>query len=243
VGLIFTLKTHKHLFSSSSSHSQSLQSSDSLESLASPDLERRSADLLNIAPAHLTEMGLERRSAGLPSITQEEPQAEEPTWSIRISIVILMVATLMFAFIAEILTDTIQPVTEAIGITQTFVGVVILGLITNVVEIVNAIQFALANNVQLAVEIGASVSIQISLLQMPLLVLFSAIVTPDGHEQFSLIFPWVEAFAVIFAVVILNYLSTDGRANYFHGVSLVLSYILLVISFYFVPEHHHKFER
>ena len=112
-----------------------------------------------------------------------------------------------------------------------------LALIPSSSELVNAVMFALQDNIQLSVEIGYSVTCQITLIQIPIVVAFSAIVNHAKSEHsFVMIFPVMEVFLVIFAVLIINYLSMDGRANYFHGSVLVVVYLIIIITFFFIPD-------
>lgn len=101
--------------------------------------------------------------------------------------------------------------------------------------------FAMNDNVALSIEIGSSSAVQLALIQIPVLVALSAISKKfiDPQEQgFTLIFPPMDLFAVIFAVIIVNYVSIDGRSNYFVGSALVIIYALLIAAFYFVPTSH-----
>jgi Ca2+:H+ antiporter len=101
---------------------------------------------------------------------------------------------------------------------------------------VNAIQFALQNNFALSLEIGNAAATQITLIQMPVLVVIGAIIS-DGHQNpgFTLIFPLLDLVAVFLAMIIVNYISIEGKSNYFTGSALILVYVLLVSAFYFVP--------
>lgn len=100
--------------------------------------------------------------------------------------------------------------------------------------------FAVNDNVALSIEIGSSSAVQLALIQVPVLVALSAVHKSFFPDQpgFTLIFPSLDLFAVIFAVIIVNYVSIDGRSNYFIGSALVIIYFLLVAAFFFVPESH-----
>lgn len=120
-------------------------------------------------------------------------------------------------------------------------------------EYVNAIGFALQNNVALSIEIGSSGSVQIALLQVPILVFFSAFsnhlcvaprhhcsrahATPRsrGYHSFTMVFPMLDVFAVVFSVVIVNYVGIEGRSNYFTGAGLIITWSILICAYYFVP--------
>jgi len=120
--------------------------------------------------------------------------------------------------------------------TDTFLGVSILAVVPSTAEYVNAIQFSLQDNVALSIEIGNSGAVQIALIQIPVLVLFSAIWNhAKGLNSFILIFPVLDFAGVLFSVLIVNYVSIEGKSNYFLGTSLIVIWILILASFFFAP--------
>lgn len=95
-------------------------------------------------------------------------------------------------------------------------------------------------NIALSMEIGSAYALQVCLLQIPALVLFSAVypMTPaDPYEAakytFSLLFPQWDMVTVILCVFLLSYMYGEGKSNYFKGSILLLSYLVVVIGFYF----------
>jgi len=161
---------------------------------------------------------------------------DSPEWSKAQCIFVLFVCTAMFALISEKLVDTLEPVVESLHLTQGFLGSTVLAIIPSAAEYLNAVQFALHNNMPLAIEIGASSAIQITLFQMPVLVLISAVLNNlSSTNSFTLIFPMLDFYAVFFSVIILNLIYQNGRANYFIGASLIIIYIIIVSCFYFLP--------
>lgn len=107
----------------------------------------------------------------------------------------------------------------------------------------NAISFAMNGNIALSMEIGSAYALQVCLLQIPALVLFSAIYTielpagvPDydmAKYTFSLLFPQWDMVTVILCVFLLSYMYGEGKSNYFKGSILLLSYLVVVIGYYF----------
>jgi len=175
-----------------------------------------------------------------PKGKDEEPETEEsghdsPEWNRLISILVLVIGTALFALISADLVKQIEPILQNFDLSQRFLGVTAIALIPSAAEFVNAIQFALQENISLALEIGNSYAVQISLIQIPALVLMSAILN-HGHytNSFTLIFPILDVFAVIFAVIILNYISIDGKSNYFQGSALCIIWTILIAAFYFI---------
>ena len=91
-------------------------------------------------------------------------------------------------------------------------------------------------NIALSMEIGSAYALQVCLLQIPALVLFSAInaSTLIGPEYtFSLIFPQWDMVTVILCVFLLSYMYGEGKSNYFKGSILLLSYLVVIVGFYF----------
>ena len=105
----------------------------------------------------------------------------------------------------------------------------------------NAISFAMNGNIALSMEIGSAYALQVCLLQIPALVFYSAVtigrdLPPDfeySTQTFSLLFPQFDMVTVILCVFLLSYMYGEGKSNYFKGSILLLSYLVVVIGFYF----------
>ncbi len=163
---------------------------------------------------------------------------DAPNWSRLKSAVILMVATVLYAIIAEILVNTVDVVLESVDIDEKFLGITLFALVPNTTEFLNAISFAMNGNIALSMEIGSAYALQVCLLQIPALVLFSAIhgqyVSTEAllDHTFSLIFPQWDMVTVILCVFLLSYVYGEGKSNYFKGSILVLTYLVIVVGFY-----------
>jgi Ca2+:H+ antiporter len=155
---------------------------------------------------------------------------DKPSISKRSAIIILFFALLFVVIESEILVSEVEYAAQSIGLTQTFIGVVVVAILTNIAEKASAIHFALDNRIDISLEIGLSSAIQIALFVVPVLVLISGIM---GYN-FNLVFSLFEIIAVFFAVMIVNYLSADGVCNWLEGAQLITVYIILVIAFYFI---------
>lgn len=94
-------------------------------------------------------------------------------------------------------------------------------------------------NIALSMEIGSAYALQVCLLQIPALVLFSAITgayVPGAdviERTFSLIFPQWDMVTVILCVFMLSYMYGEGKSNYFKGSILLLSYLVVIVGFWF----------
>ncbi|EFR05548.1 calcium permease family membrane transporter [Nannizzia gypsea CBS 118893] len=172
-----------------------------------------------------------------------EPHAEAhghdaPNWGKTKSFVILLGATLLYAVIAEILVNTVDVVLQSYDIDEKFLGITLFSLVPNTTEFLNAISFAMNGNIALSMEIGSAYALQVCLLQIPALVLFSAVHTsifnPSDllEHSFNLIFPQWDMITVILCVFLLSYVYGEGKSNYFKGSILLLTYIFVVMGFY-----------
>ncbi len=147
------------------------------------------------------------------------------------SAAILLLVTIAFVAIeSEFLVMGVEQVTAEIGLTQTFVGIVIIAIITNIAEKSTAINFALKDRLDISLEIGLSSAIQIALFVVPILVLVSQMF----GFGFYLVFTIFEVVAMIFSVMIINYLSTDGKCNWLEGAQIIAVYLIIAIAFFFI---------
>lgn len=161
---------------------------------------------------------------------------DAPEWSKLKAILILIGSTVAFGLISDVLVDALQPTLDLIGLSQTAAGITILAVAGSIAEVVNAIQFAMSGNMELSFEVSSAASVQICMIQMPFLTFFSAVVHGlSVTDSFILIFPFLDFIAVLFGVLIINYLTLEGISNYFKGASLVATYLVFIISFFFIP--------
>ena len=172
----------------------------------------------------------------------EEPGAgghDAPNWSRTKSAVILLTATLAYAVIAEILVDTVDSVLSNVDISEKFLGITLFALVPNTTEFLNAISFAMNGNVALSMEIGSSYALQVMLLQIPCLVLFSEVYSQyiDTNDvvdhTFTLIFPQWDMVTVILGVFLMGWVVGEGKSNYFKGSTLIFTYLVITVGFWF----------
>ena len=122
------------------------------------------------------------------------------------------------------------------GIDEKILGVTLFAIVPSVTEFYNAIAFARSGNIALSLEIGSAYAVQVALLQIPVLVAFSAFfLSGSSLDVFILVFPRWDFRAVLFSVFILTYIYIEGKSNYFKGSMLLLAYSILLVSFFFVP--------
>ncbi|MFA6089166.1 MAG: calcium/proton exchanger [Candidatus Woesearchaeota archaeon] len=155
---------------------------------------------------------------------------EKPTITKKTAILYLCLTTIAVAIESELLVGQIEHVAISLGITQMFIGAVIIAIVTNIAEKTTAIHFALENKLDIALEIGLSSAIQIALFVVPILVVVSDIM----NYNFSLVMSLFQIISMLFAVMIVNYLSADGKCNWLEGVQLLSVYLIIAIAFFFI---------
>ncbi|KOG96861.1 calcium/hydrogen antiporter [Saccharomyces eubayanus] len=173
---------------------------------------------------------------------QEQGHHDAPNWSRTRSTCILLMSTLLYAIIAEILVSCVDSVLEDFpSLNPKFLGLTIFALVPNTTEFLNAISFAIHGNVALSMEIGSAYALQVCLLQIPALVIYSIFYTWSEKkslinirtQMFPLVFPRWDLFGAMTSVFMFTYLYAEGKSNYFKGSMLILLYFIIVVGFYF----------
>ncbi|KAG2217184.1 hypothetical protein INT45_013196, partial [Circinella minor] len=164
---------------------------------------------------------------------------DAPEWSTAKSFTVLFACTILYSIIAEILVDTVDLIMADMQLDEKFLGLTLFALVPNITEFTNAIGFSIHGNIVLSMEIGSAYALQVCLLQIPAMVAFSLWYNWGKEElanyTFSLIFPHWDVIAVILSVFLLTYTYQEGKSNYFKGAILILSYLVLVAGFFFIP--------
>ena len=158
-------------------------------------------------------------------------EEERATWSRRAALLVLLAATLGTVVLAETLVATVEAATHALGLSQFFVGLIVVPIVGNIAEHFSAVQLAAKNKMETALAIAAGSSTQIALLVGPLLVLLGLVA---GH-WLTLVFHPLEIVAVAVAASVFTIVSIDGETNWLEGVQLLVLYLMLAIVFYFLP--------
>lgn len=153
-------------------------------------------------------------------------------WSLRFALFVLVVATLGTVFMSEILVGAVEHVTESIGLTELFLGIIIVPLVGNVAEHLVAVEVAIKNKMELSLAVSLGSSIQIALFIAPLLV-FISLLFPG--ETLLLVFNQFELIAVIAATFIAAFIASDGESNWLEGAKLLAVYLIIGLAFFFLP--------
>jgi Ca2+:H+ antiporter len=162
---------------------------------------------------------------------QPPEKAIEGRWSIRTAVIVLLIATGLAAFVSNFLVNSITPLVEQTGISQTFIGLVFVAVLTNIPEHASAMTYARQNKMTLSLEIGMSSALQIALFVVPVLVLVSG---PLTGTPLDLVFGPFEIAAMLITAMIANYIGSDGICHWVEGVQLIAVYALIAVAFFFI---------
>jgi Ca2+:H+ antiporter len=151
-------------------------------------------------------------------------------WSTRKSVLALAVAGVLVGVMSEVLVGSITEASHAVGLSEFFIGVIVVAIVGNAAEHWVAVLVAMKNKMDLAVNIAIGSSAQVALFVAPVLVLASFFI---GPHPLALVFNGFELGAILIAILIANYVTQDGESTWFEGVQLLAVYLVFGIAFYY----------
>ncbi len=157
-------------------------------------------------------------------------EQHEGGWPIKKSLGLLAVAAVLVGVMSEVLVGSIGETAEEIGLSEFFIGVFVVAIVGNAAEHWVAVLVAMKNKMDLAVNIAVGSSAQIALFVAPVLVLLSFVI---GPAPMALVFNGYELAAMLFAVLIANFVIQDGESNWFEGVVLLAVYAIFGLAFFY----------
>ena len=161
----------------------------------------------------------------------EDGEGHTP-WSLGKAIGVLAGATAVIAWMSEILVGSVEHAAHALGMTDLFLGIVVIAIIGNAAEHSTAILVARKNRMDLSLGIAIGSSVQVALFVAPVLVIASRFI---GPRPMDLVFSPAEVLAVGLAVIITGQIASDGESNWLEGVQLLAVYVILGMVFYLLP--------
>lgn len=193
-----------------------------------PEIQRQHSHLTRTASPRPASIGV-RPDGEVQIVETVDPEVTH--LSTTSAIVMLLGTTALVALCAEFLVGSIDYLVSTSGVSQAFIGLIILPIVGNAAEHVTAVTVAFKNKMDLAINIAVGSSIQIALFVTPLMVMLGWAIGAEMSLYFSL-FETVCLFASAF---IVNYLMIDGRSNWLEGVLLIAAYVIIAISAFFIP--------
>lgn len=169
---------------------------------------------------------------GMSSEAAAEGGEEEPATPMWRSLIVLGIAAVVLGLVSDILSEALEPTAERLGLSNTFSGIVLLGGVGGLGEVLTAIRFARAGRSELVLGVTVGSTIQMVLLIAPLLVLSGLAL----GQPMNLAFTSFEVVAIVLAALVARELIEDGRSNWLEGVLLLTMYLILAFGFYHLPD-------
>jgi Ca2+:H+ antiporter len=150
-------------------------------------------------------------------------------WTVRKSVIALGIAGLAVGVMSEILVDSISDAAQTLGLSEFFIGVIVVAIVGNAAEHWVAVLVAMKDKMDLAVNIAIGSSAQIALFVAPVLVLMSFLL---GPHPMALVFNGFELGGILLAIIIANQVTNEGESTWYEGLQLLLVYVVLGIAFF-----------
>jgi len=164
--------------------------------------------------------------------TPPEPdEIEKAEWTIPVSVVILALATGGVVWMSELLVGSVEEVVAGTGISEFFLGIILVPIIGNIAEHLVAVQVAIKNKMELSMEIAVSSSLQIALFVAPVLVFISLLM----GNPLTLVFNSFELAALLAALLVCYFAAADGESNWLEGAALLAVYAIFALAFFIFP--------
>jgi Ca2+:H+ antiporter len=177
-------------------------------------------------------------AASIPFSLQGGPGAcetgvsTEPHWPLPLAIGTLVVAGVGAAFVSDWFVDALKPAMASLGLSEGFVGMVIVAIAGNAVENVVGIQMALRNDMDLAISLIQNSSLQVALALAPALVILSRFI---GGAHLTLVLPPLLIAALALSAILGAIIVDDGESTWLEGVALIGLYLIIAASFWWGP--------
>jgi len=151
-------------------------------------------------------------------------------WSTRTSVLALAGAGVLVGVMSEVLVGSIEEASHAVGLSEFFIGVIVVAIVGNAAEHWVAVLVAMKDKMDLSVNIAIGSSAQVALFVAPILVLASFFL---GPHPLALVFNGFELGAILIAILIANYVTQDGESTWFEGVQLLAVYVVFGLAYYY----------
>jgi Ca2+:H+ antiporter len=165
-----------------------------------------------------------------PELARETQDAHHGGWSLRRSVIFLIGATVLIAALSEVLVGAVEHTVATLGVSEFFIGIIVVPLVGNVAEHAVAVQAAWKNKMELSMTVSLGSSLQIALFVAPILVFISL---PLGNPL-TLVFNKFEIIALFAGSLIAALVAQDGETDWLEGAQLLAVYAILALAFFFL---------
>ena len=173
-----------------------------------------------------------RDAFGIAEASAPHDAAAGERGSVRGALLLLLGSTAAVAVVSEVLVGSVSATAEQLGLTQVFVGVIVVALVGNAAEHFSAVTMAAQDKMDTAIAIAVGSSTQVALFVAPLLVFLSYLIAPAPMD---LLFTPFEIASLGVAVLSISFIAHDGESHWMEGVQLLAVYVILALGFFYLP--------
>ncbi|KAK1635001.1 calcium/proton exchanger [Colletotrichum phormii] len=163
---------------------------------------------------------------------EDDEEEEEPQLHFLVAVGTLVGATVLIAFCAEAMVGSIDYVTKQGGISEEFVGLILLPIVGNAAEHATAVTVAIKDKMDLAIGVAVGSSMQVALFLIPLLIIIG---WGMGNDAMTLSFDLFQVAVLFVAVLLVNYLIADGKSHWLEGLQLICLYAIIATCSWWYP--------
>jgi Ca2+:H+ antiporter len=204
--------------------------SDHGDSHAAPKGKKAAQAAANATPANTPSKG------EIAIVRAPAAEVHAARWTLQFSVIMLLIATVGTAFVSEALVGAVEHVGQTLGLTEIFLGLIIIPLVGNVAEHLVAVQVAIKNKMELSLAVSLGSSLQIAMFVTPVLVFVALLF----NQRLLLVFTTPELIALIGTSMIAAFIALDGESNWLEGAMLIAIYIIIALAFLFLPDAAHE---
>ncbi|KAG5980741.1 hypothetical protein E4U55_003709 [Claviceps digitariae] len=164
---------------------------------------------------------------------EDDEEGEDPQLHFLVALAALTVSTVIIAFCAECMVDSIDEVTKNGGLKEEFVGLILLPIVGNAAEHATAVTVAIKDKMDLAIGVAVGSSMQVALFLIPLLVIIGWAM---GNQNMDLSFDMFQVAVMFVAVLLTNYLIGDGKSHWLEGFLLICLYSIIAVCSFWYPD-------
>ncbi|KAK7748542.1 hypothetical protein SLS53_000562 [Cytospora paraplurivora] len=234
--LYFQLKTHSSIFAEESQKVPMRPSKRALDPNAIKKGMVGPAGLMGLPGVNeqgaSNNIKLQQMLNASPAVDEDDDEGEDPQLSFTVAVITLVGSTVLIAFCAEFLVDSIQYVTETGGISKEFLGLILLPIVGNAAEHATAVTVACKDKMDLAIGVAVGSSMQVSLFLIPLLVVIG---WGMGVDAMNLSFDLFQVAVLFVSVLLVNYLIGDGKSHWLEGMLLMCLYVIIAVCSWWYP--------
>lgn len=189
--------------------------------------------LLLAYAASLAQTYIEARKIGAVQAAEIRQPTQETTRrpSATVPAIVLAVSSVLIALLSDFVSDSVDAIKTQFGLSDLFLGVIVIAAIGNVAAQISAVSMAMKNKMDLSFEIGMSAATQVALLVVPFLVLMSYVFGKPVNLEFTV----AEIVAVGAAAGITTQIAQDGQSNWLNGLQMLVVYAMIAVLFFFLP--------